>query len=91
LYFGDKPWNTSRSLVDCLDIPKDLKPFVSDYKINIFEIAYLTDEQVAMFKSDFRLVADYFVQLRKTGRYEPMPDNITYPKNNASSLAIFDE
>lgn len=29
-------------------------PFVTNLRINLFEIAYLSEEQVAMFKSDFR-------------------------------------
>jgi hypothetical protein len=29
------------------------------------DIAFLSEEQVLMFKSDFRIVADYFVQMRK--------------------------
>lgn len=73
LYFGTTHWNRAvtvyESLADNLD--EDLKPFVSDYKINLFEIAFLTDEQVAMFKSDFRIVADYFVQMRKNKSYKP--------------------
>lgn len=44
----------------------DMKPFVNDFKINLFEVAFLTEEQTRMFKSDFRIVADYFVQIRKT-------------------------
>ena len=37
--------------------------------MNLFEIAYLSDEQVQMFQSDFRIVADYFVQMRKNQNY----------------------
>ena len=33
--------------------------------MNLYEIAYLSDEQVQMFTSDFKIVADYFVQMRK--------------------------
>ena len=40
-----------------------LKPFVNDYRVNVFEIPRLTAEQVEQFKSDFRIVADYFVQM----------------------------
>ena len=64
LYFGQKRWIKGQSLYDILDITDEWKPYVSDYKINIFEIAYLTPEQVKMFKSDFRIVVDYFVQMR---------------------------
>lgn len=46
---------------------------MNDYRINLFEIAYLTQEQVALFQSDFRIVADYFVQKREKGDYTPEP------------------
>lgn len=39
--------------------------------INVFEITYFTDAQVKMFTSDFRIIADYFVQIRKNKDYEP--------------------
>lgn len=47
-------------------------------KINLFEIAWLTDGQVSRFKSDFRIVADYFVQKRKTGTYKGTKDEIQH-------------
>lgn len=71
LYFGyDRQWKKPRTLYECLDIPEELKPFVNDYCMNLYEIAYLTDEQVQLFTSDFKIVADYFVQMRKNGNYE---------------------
>ena len=67
LYYGYKHrWREPKTLKKCLEIPERLDEYVSDYKMNLFEIAYLSDEQVGKFKSDFRLVADYFVQMRKT-------------------------
>jgi hypothetical protein len=64
LYFGKQRWNKNRTLYECINVPEELKPFVNDYKVNVFEISYLTDEQVNMFKGDFKLVADYFVHTR---------------------------
>ena len=64
-----KHWKTPRTLYDCLDIPEEIKPYVNDYCMNLYEIAYLSDEQVQMFTSDFRIVADYFVQMRKNRNY----------------------
>ena len=79
LYYGYKnKWNKARTLYERLEIPDNLKKYVHDYGINLFEIAYLEDETVAKFKSDFRLVADYFVQMRKTGKYVPPNDNIVH-------------
>lgn len=46
LYFGhDKPWNGPLSLKERLNIPKEFEPYVNDYKINLFQIAYLTHVQ----------------------------------------------
>ena len=56
--------------MDCLDIPETIiKPHVNDYRMNMYEIAYLSDEQVQMFTSDFKIVADYFVQMQKNRNY----------------------
>lgn len=78
LYFGMKRWNAPKALHDCLTIPNGMKSFVSDYRINVFEIAYLTDEQLAMFTSDFRIVADYFVQMRRNRDYIPSTEQIKH-------------
>ena len=72
LYFGDKRWNGAKSLRECLDVPKELESFFNDYKMNLIEVAWQTDEQIAMYKSDFKIIADYFVQKRKNrGEYSP--------------------
>ena len=74
LYFGyKKHWDKPTNLMGCFDVPEVFRPYVQDYKINLFEIAYLTDEKVKMFKSDFGIVADYFAQMQKNGDYKPNP------------------
>ena len=70
LYFGtDKKWNTSKSLYDCFEIPEKLKPFVNNYKINVFNIAWLSEKTIQMFKSDFKLIAQYFRTKKKNKKY----------------------
>ena len=44
---------------------------MNDYKVHIIEVAWLTDEQLARFKSDFGIVANFFVQKRKNKNYIP--------------------
>lgn len=78
LNFGMHKWTKHKQLSDCFDIPDALKPYFSDYKINVFNIAFLSDDQVAMFKSDFRIVADYFVQMRKNKKYKPKEETIKH-------------
>ena len=72
LYFGTIPWNYSRHLTELMDIPEAFRPYVSDYEMkNLYEIAFLTPEQVKLFRSDFRYIADYLVQKRMTNDYRP--------------------
>lgn len=78
LYFGSQKWNAPKTLHERISIPDSLKPYVSDYHLNIFEIAYLTEEQLQLFQSDFRIVADYFIQTRKNKNYIPSPDIIEH-------------
>ncbi len=72
LYFGERKWSRNKTLYETLDIPENIKPFVNDYKINVFEIAYMTPEEVEKFTSDFKIVADYFVQKRMKKDYKPI-------------------
>ncbi len=71
LYFGEKHWKKPVSLNECLEVPEQLRPYVNDYRINLFEIAWLEDHQVDLFQSDFKVVTDFFVQTRKNGAYRP--------------------
>ena len=78
LYFGDARWKKPVTLFECLNIPEKLKPFVNDYKINLFEITKLTDSQISCFKSDFKVVADYFVKRNKVPDYRGTKDVIKH-------------
>ena len=66
----DRNWKYSNSLLDLLEVDDNLKPYVNDYKINVFEIAFLDREKIELFKSDFRMLADYLYQMRTTDSYE---------------------
>ena len=72
LYFGYKSrWGKKIKLSDCVKIPTQLLPYFNDYKLNVFEIAWLDDSIVAKFESDFKYVSDFFVQMRKHKDYKP--------------------
>ena len=70
LYFGEKRWKT-RNLYDVIKVPEEWRPYVNDYRINVFEIAFLSDEEIGRFKSDFQVVADYFAHKRLNKDYRP--------------------
>ncbi len=81
LYFGRAKWTQPKSLLECMEsnIPDGLRPFVSDYKINVVDVAWLEDDAVQQFRSDFRIVADYFMQMRKhKDEYAPSKENIRH-------------
>jgi len=72
LYLGyKKRWNYPINIIDIVKVDDRLKPFVNDYRINLFEIAYLDEEKTALFKSDFRILVDYLHQLRTNNSYNP--------------------
>ena len=70
LYFGtENRWNKGKSLSEQINVSPVLKPFFHDYGINVFDMAWLTDEQINAFQSDFRIVAQYLKAVR-TGKVE---------------------
>lgn len=83
-----KHWNQPIRLKERLEISPEFDEFVNDYKINLFEIAFLSREQVNLFKSDFRIVADYFVQMRENGDYVPQPQEMKYVQETLQMLSV---
>ena len=79
LYLGyEKRWNYPKRLFEVLDIDEDVRPYVNDFKINLFEIAYLEREKIDLFKSDFRILADYLYQMRENRDYIADETNIAH-------------
>ncbi len=72
LYFGtDRHWRSGKNIKSLLEIPAGLDEYVSDYQIKVFEVAWLSEEQISHFRSDFRIVANFFVNKRKNKDYIP--------------------
>ena len=91
LYFGyNKKWDKPLHLLEKLTIPDGLDPYVSDYKVNLFQVAWLSDEQIAMFQSDFKVVADYFVQKRKNNSYTPTKTEIKHVEAVLQLLSVME-
>ena len=89
LYFNHKKhWNKPLRLVECFDMPEELKTLVNDYQVHLYEIAWLTREQVNMFQSDFKIVADYFVQMRENDDYVPSKETIQHVQEVLQLMAV---
>ncbi len=91
LYFGKGHWNQPKNLKEVVSIPAELDEYINDYKIHVFEISWLTDEQVAKFKSDFKVIADFFTQKCKTNNYVPTTTTIKHVDEVLKFLSIFAE
>ena len=85
LYFGEKLWHYPLELKQSFrpklpdnEVTKKLQPYITDYRVNLFDIPRLSPETVKQFKSDFRIVADYFVNVYQNPDYEPDPAVITH-------------
>ncbi|MCI5518309.1 MAG: hypothetical protein MR424_00515 [Treponema sp.] len=79
MYFGTKEkWSTPKNLFGCFKVPEELKPFVNDYKINVFNIAWLSDKTIDMFQSDFKIVAKYFQTVRLKREYKGTNEEIRH-------------
>ena len=79
LYFGtEEKWSKAKHLYDCFEVPVKLKPFVNDYKINIFNIAFLSSKTIAMFKSDFKIIAEYFRAKRLNQKYKGSKEKLKH-------------
>ena len=60
LYFGEEPWDGPRDLYDLVEIREELKNYVPNYPLNIVEVAFLSDEELKHFSSDFKALAEFF-------------------------------
>ena len=89
LNFSDKPWNETKNLHSIMNIPKEFKSYVQDYKVMVFDIAFLEDEIIERFTSDFKLVAKFFKNKRlgKTDLFEN--DKICHVQELMDFLAVF--
>ena len=79
LYFGtEEKWSKAKNLYDCFEVPEKLKPFVNDYKINVFNIAFLSPKTISMFKSDFKIIAEYFRAKRLNQKYKGSKEKLKH-------------
>ncbi len=70
LYMGtEKHWTAPKQLTDCFKYDERLSKFISNYKINVVELAWLSDEQIMKFKTEFR----NFVELLRDTRLGRKP------------------
>ena len=66
LYFGyTKRWNTPRSIGDQCTISPSLASRFQNYKIEVFELAWLSDEQIERLTGDLKVLAVFLRKMRR--------------------------
>ena len=89
LYFGyTKHWDKPIYLFDTVPVPEIIRPYLSNIKINVFEIAFMSREKLDHFHSDFKTVADYFIQMREKGEYIPSPERLHHVEAVLQLLSV---
>ena len=73
LNMSDRRWSGCKSLADITKVPAEFEPFFQDYKVMVVDVAFLEDEVIERFTSDFKLVAKFFKN-RRLG-VEPLEDD----------------
>ena len=86
LYFGEVHWEYPKTLKELMNIPDELDEFVNDCKIYVFEVAWFSDEQIAKFTSDFKVVANFFAKKRRNKNY--IPNDTTEIKHVDETLKL---
>ena len=65
LNFSSNQWKEDKELEDVINKESGDENLFQNYKLNIFNVAYLTAEQIGMFQSDFGIIAEYFTKRRQ--------------------------
>lgn len=79
-------WTSPKSLLECMQVPPDIAPFVSDYKINVFDVAFLDDAAIQSFKSDFRAIAEFLKTSRRHEEFCGTEQVLRYPVDTVGLL-----
>ena len=72
-----------------MNIPKEFKAFVQDYKVRVFDIAFLEDHVIERFNSDFKIVAKFFKNKRLELENLFENDKICHIQEFLDLLAVF--
>lgn len=60
LYFGLKKWDAPTTLWELANVLDELKPYVPNYHINLVQVAFLEEDVIQKFRSDFQTIAKFF-------------------------------
>lgn len=92
LYLGYKyRWNEPLTVRGCLRIPNVIDQFVYDYQMNLFQIAWMSQEEIdRRFHGDFWIVADYLHQKQVNKDYRPSERQFRHVRETLELLRVIE-
>lgn len=89
LNMTEKRWTAPKSLHGMLDIAPELAGYVQDYKIYVYDVAFLDDETIQSFNSDFGEIARFFKR-RRLGQ-DPLSSGkvLEHPREIMEFISVF--
>ncbi len=91
LYYGYRKWNAPEdfhSWKRVQSLPDELRSIITNYRYIVIDLGALTEEEIHLLKSDFRVVADYLSQMRRTKKYIPENWTLKHPKEVFELLRV---
>lgn len=76
LNFNEYRWRKPKTLLELMRVPEELQGLVQDYRITVYDIAYLDDSVIESFRSDFRVVAKFFKHRRLGMEHVALQDDM---------------
>lgn len=70
LNFSNRRWIKPRRLKECIRYDKRLEPFISDYKIHVIDMNFLSDEEIENLSSDLSGILRVLKDVRED-KFEP--------------------
>lgn len=90
LNFTDRRWKEkAKSIYGIMEIPEYMKEYVQDYRILVFDIAFLADETIEQFQSDFKAVARFFKDRRLKRQAGDDTVELKHPEAVVELLSVF--
>ena len=89
LNMTDKKWNKAKSIYEMLDLDLEMAKYVQDYKIHVFDVAFLEDEVIESFTSDFKEIARFFKKKRLGENPLTSENELKHPYAIMEFLSVF--
>lgn len=89
LNMTDKKWNQAKSVYEMLEIDPELTEYVENYRIHVFDIAFLDDEVIESFTSDFKEIAKFFKKKRLKENPLTSENELKHPHAIMEFLSVF--